>query len=97
MAAAFKVPAIGLFGPTSAERHAPPNPKQALFQKKVDCGPCYSRECVTKTHECMELITTNEVFLAVKKYLDDRIRVTQNIENQESEAKEVDLSLEAKE
>jgi lipopolysaccharide heptosyltransferase II len=97
MAAAFKVPALGLFGPTSAERHAPPNSKQTLFQKKVDCGPCYSRECVTKTHECMKLITPKEVFLAVKKYLDDRMRVTQNIENHESKAEETDLSLETKE
>ena len=45
----------------------------------------------------MKLITPNEVFLAVKKYLDDRMRVTQNIETHESEAEEVDLSLEAKE
>jgi len=80
MAAAFKRPAIGLFGPTRADRHAPPNPKQTLFQKKVDCGPCYSRECVTKTHECMKLITPNEVFLAVKQLLNDKIPVSSRVD-----------------
>ncbi len=70
IASAFHVPLIGLFGPTDARRHAPLGEKKVIFQKSVPCGPCYERECPIKTHDCMKLITVDEVLTAAKRFLD---------------------------
>ena len=73
IASAFHVPLVGLYGPTDARRHAPPGEKKAIFQKSVPCGPCYVGECPVKTHDCMKLITVDEVFAAAKKFLKAKV------------------------
>ena len=40
-----------------------------VFSKPAGCGPCELPECVRKTHECMDMITVDEVYRAVEKWL----------------------------
>ena len=42
-----------------------------VFSKNVYCGPCESEVCLNKKegHLCMDIITVDEVFAAVKKWL----------------------------
>lgn len=67
LATALHLPVIALFGPTSAaeielyergEKIAPP----------LDCLGCYLPKCHRKPY-CMELISANTVFQAIKKWL----------------------------
>ena len=67
IAYAMKTPVVALFGPTDPRRHAIVNAKQALIKKKINCSPCYKRRC--RRHECMEEISIDEVFNAVKELL----------------------------
>lgn len=39
------------------------------FSKPTDCGPCELPVCNQKTHLCMDLITVDEVYGAVEKWL----------------------------
>jgi ADP-heptose:LPS heptosyltransferase len=39
------------------------------FSKPVACGPCEKRSCVMEKHECMDIITVEEVFDAVKAWI----------------------------
>lgn len=67
IAYAAKTPVVTLFGPTDHRRHAIPNAKQVIIKKDLACSPCYKRRC--RKHSCMEEITVEEVFEAVKHLL----------------------------
>jgi lipopolysaccharide heptosyltransferase II len=67
VAAAMKVPVIGLFGPTDPKRHVPPADEMNVLVKSFECMPCYKTEC--KTRKCMFAIEPSEVFQMIKKYL----------------------------
>ncbi|MBF0485683.1 MAG: lipopolysaccharide heptosyltransferase II [Candidatus Omnitrophica bacterium] len=68
VAAAMGVPVIALFGPTSAERHAPPAGKNIrIIRKPLKCSACYKTEC--RNHGCMKEISANEVFQEIKRIL----------------------------
>ena len=61
IAAAMKVPFIAFFGPTSSLRHLPPTKSCFVFEKKLECAPCYNSECRITTHACMREITPEQV------------------------------------
>ena len=90
IAAAFKVPLVGFFGPTDHRRHEPPGRNKKIIQKKVSCGPCYEKRCSITTHDCMKLITPQEVFEAAQEYLNlslpGRVAVGQSIHERERTA-----------
>jgi ADP-heptose:LPS heptosyltransferase len=68
IAAASNVGFVVLFGPTDPARHAPPTEKCVIVRKKLSCSPCYNPRC----HQgltCMNKITAEEVFEAVKQLL----------------------------
>lgn len=67
IAYAVRTPVIALFGPTEPRRHALLGPRQIIIKKKVDCAPCYKRNC--RRHNCMKEIKAEEVFSAVKRLL----------------------------
>lgn len=67
VAAAMRVPVIGLFGPTSALRHMPPAEKFAVIKSQVDCSPCYKPEC--RNLKCMESISVKEVLEAIDRFI----------------------------
>ncbi len=65
LAAAVGTPTVALFGPTDPARHVNPSPKIAIVRKPVFCSPCYSPSCRTITHQCMKLISVDDVMQAL--------------------------------
>jgi len=62
IAAAYNVPTIAIFGPTNhKETHQWMNPGETIIRKEMDCAPCMKRVCPLKHHECMKLITAEDV------------------------------------
>ena len=71
IAAAMGVPVIGLFGPTSPERHVPPGKGVTVMTKEMECRPCYQPNCRFGSggYSCLKDITPYEVYLEIKKIL----------------------------
>lgn len=68
IAAAFKIPTVAVFGSTDEhETSAWGNPNYIVVKKDMDCRPCKKRICPLKHHDCMELITVDEVVKAAQK------------------------------
>ena len=65
LAAALKVPVVGLYGPSDPERNGPYGTKNIIIQKDIPCASCWKREC--GTIDCMKNISVNEVFEACVK------------------------------
>jgi lipopolysaccharide heptosyltransferase II len=70
IAYAMKTPVVALFGPTDPRRHALFSTKQIIVKKDIDCSPCYKGRC--RKHSCMEKISAEEVFEAVKWLLEKK-------------------------
>jgi len=64
---AVGTPLVAIFGSTSPELTGPVGSSDRVIAKKIACSPCFERECRKKGLECMEIITSQEVFDAVKK------------------------------
>jgi lipopolysaccharide heptosyltransferase II len=69
LATALGIPAIALLGPTDPKRTGPFGGKTRIIRHQIDCQPCRERSCSKRT--CMELITVDEVFAAVKQAMDN--------------------------
>jgi len=67
LAYAMNTPVVALFGPTDSRRHTLSGPEQVVIKKGLACSPCYKRRC--REHSCMNDITPEEVFKAVKRLL----------------------------
>ncbi|MEA3420006.1 MAG: glycosyltransferase family 9 protein [Campylobacterota bacterium] len=62
VAAAYQIPTVALFGPTKhKETHQWHNPYEHLIRKEMACAPCMKRTCPLGHHDCMKLITAEEV------------------------------------
>ena len=70
IAVAMGTPAVALFGPTDPSRHAVQSENCFIICKsdELKCMPCYSPTCM-KNFKCMKLITVDEVYEAMRKYL----------------------------
>ena len=66
LAAAVKAPIIALFGPTDPARTGPYGSGHSIVRTEIVCSPCFLKKCPTK--KCMEDISTEQVFAAVKKF-----------------------------
>ncbi len=68
VAAAYQVPTVALFGPTKYEETSQwHNPQGHLLRKEMDCSPCMKRSCPLKHHDCMKLITADEVIKVIRQ------------------------------
>ena len=69
IAAAYKVKTVSIFGPTKfTETNQWRNDNNGLLvTKNLDCAPCMKRECPLKHHNCMKLVTANDVLEAITK------------------------------
>jgi len=56
---------LALFGPTDPKKYGPTGEFDIVINKKLFCSPCENAEC-RYNHECMKLITPEEVFDAAK-------------------------------
>ncbi|MCX8111228.1 MAG: glycosyltransferase family 9 protein [Syntrophorhabdaceae bacterium] len=64
LAAAAKTPVIAIFGPTDHRINAPYGTDSIIVRKDTPCSPCKDRDC--KNRVCLDSITPDEVFEAVK-------------------------------
>ena len=64
---AVRTPVVAIFGSTSPEHTGPVGRKDVVIRKVLGCAPCFERECKKNNLECMEKITSQEVFDAVKE------------------------------
>jgi heptosyltransferase-2 len=74
LACGFDVPVVSIFGPTTKELGYYPYGKDSnlIESLKVKCRPCGLHghiSCPKKTHDCMESISVQDVWLAVAKFL----------------------------
>lgn len=68
IAAAFQVPTISIFGPTSdLETSQWMNRKNMILKKNLDCQPCMKRTCPLNHHNCMKQIKAQEVLELINK------------------------------
>ena len=68
LAAAFNIPTVAIFGPTKhIETHQWNNPNEMLLRKDIPCAPCMKRVCPLKHHDCMKLITAQDVLDRLKQ------------------------------
>lgn len=74
MATAVRTPVIALFGAADPERTGPTGSGNRVLQTRdLACVPCRSRKCSNSRYmECMERITVDDVFEAVRKMLGQR-------------------------
>jgi len=84
IAEALKVPVGVFFGPTNPVYSAPLGTKCVIINKRVECSPmglhqyCFDEPgvpCRVGTHECMNSITAQEAFQALKSILPQRMVV----------------------
>ncbi|MDB4786847.1 lipopolysaccharide heptosyltransferase II [Planctomycetaceae bacterium] len=66
----FDVPVITIFGPTHIGYSETYYKKGTHIQLPVDCGPCQQRTCPLVHHKCMQDLTVERVFQAVRDNLD---------------------------
>ncbi|ANV98784.1 lipopolysaccharide heptosyltransferase II [Helicobacter enhydrae] len=67
IASALGIPLLAIFGPTDATETSPYNSQypQILLNKHLPCAPCKKRQCPLKHHQCMKLITPDEVLNSI--------------------------------
>jgi len=70
IAAAMGVPVVALFGPTAPWRTGPHGKGHSVIRKDLACSPCFRKKCSHMT--CMESITVEDVFDAVRKVMEQR-------------------------
>ncbi|NLK66708.1 MAG: lipopolysaccharide heptosyltransferase II [Campylobacteraceae bacterium] len=68
IAAAFKIPTIAIFGPTKfSETSQWQNTFGKIVTKNLACSPCMKRTCPLKHHNCMKMITADDVLEAINE------------------------------
>ncbi len=56
---------LAIFGPTDPKKYGPTGEFDIVINKKLSCSPCESAAC-KYAHECMKLISADEVYEAAK-------------------------------
>jgi heptosyltransferase-2 len=68
IAGAFKVKTYSIFGPTKyKETNQWNNPNEHIITKNLDCAPCMKRVCPLGHHDCMKLITSEDVLKEINE------------------------------
>lgn len=66
ISAALGVPTVAIFGSTDSVLTGPAGKKTAVVGKKMECSPCFKRECKFGHYECLRAIDADEVLKAAK-------------------------------
>ncbi len=75
VASAIGTPVVAIFGSTDPVTTGPWGDGHVVVKKEVSCSPCLKRTCPTD-HQCMELITVDEVEGIVDKKLKEQFQIT---------------------
>jgi heptosyltransferase-1 len=70
LAAAMETPVVALFGPTDPARTGPYGKDHTVIRMELPCSPCFLKTC--ETRQCMQGITVEDVFQAVRKKLEEK-------------------------
>lgn len=74
IAAAFKTPTIGLFGPTRWRETSPyANENARILHLNLPCMPCMKRVCPLGTHACMKNLLPQMAIDAIKELKENKI------------------------
>ncbi|MBT3509469.1 MAG: lipopolysaccharide heptosyltransferase I [Nitrospina sp.] len=68
LAAALGIPTVSIFGPTDPARNGAYGVNHATVYKVLSCSFCWKKTCPLGTKECMNRVTSDEVFEAVKSH-----------------------------
>lgn len=66
IAAAVRTPVIALYGPTTPSVWRPWGKGHTVISSHVPCSPCKVTDCTVEKGKCMELISVEEVWQAVR-------------------------------
>ncbi len=69
VAAALDTPLVAIFGSSSPNYTPPLSPKAAVMWLKLECSPCFARECPLGHLNCLHQITPESVFERVRPML----------------------------
>ncbi|HXX81210.1 MAG TPA: lipopolysaccharide heptosyltransferase II, partial [Thermodesulfovibrionales bacterium] len=72
IAYAVGTPLVALFGSTDPGLTGPVGEGSVVIHHPLSCSPCFGRTCRQNDLRCMYAITSDEVFLAIKKILPKR-------------------------
>lgn len=67
LSAALGCPGIAVFGPTDYTATGPISPAWRLMYRKIDCAPCFKRECPHRNPRCIRQITPEMVIAEMRK------------------------------
>lgn len=76
IAAAFGVPTVALIGPTDPRLGRSAPSRCTEVRRDLSCSPCGAKECPLVHHDCMRLITVEEVGIAALNLLDHHVSKT---------------------
>jgi heptosyltransferase-2 len=69
VAAAVGTPVVSIFGSTSPEWTSPIGKDNVVVYERIDCSPCFDRECRFGHYKCLKGIGADVVFNAVQEAL----------------------------
>jgi lipopolysaccharide heptosyltransferase II len=72
LAAALGIPTVSMMGPTDPVLWQPQGERNIVIRKEFFCSPCSKAMC--RTHQCMNLITVDEVLEKVKNHIENTER-----------------------
>ena len=69
LAAALGRPGVAVFGPTDFTATGPISPNWRLLYEKIECSPCFRRECREGHQRCIRAITPGMVIAEIDDLL----------------------------
>jgi len=66
---AVRTPMAAVFGSTDPELTGPVGIGNTVIRKNTDCSPCFKRTCDRNKMDCMDAITSDEVFDAIERLI----------------------------
>ena len=66
---AVRTPLVAIFGSTDPELTGPLGKGNTVIRKNTDCSPCFKRTCDRNKMDCMDAITSDEVFDAIERFI----------------------------
>ena len=69
IAAALGVPTVAVFGSTEDSLTGPVGRNAASVREKIECSPCFKRECAFGHYECLKRVEAQRVLAKVKELM----------------------------